>query len=94
MSKSDLVEVKDVAQLVYLLSKWHQLKVLELEHMLKLPDGQKIEVITDMGETEETLILEGEALKGFKVGIYTALTHLGQLPIGVETETEDAPKQA
>lgn len=79
------IEVTDVSHFVELLTEWHTRRVRQLEHLLDIPEG------TEASHTEgETIVLKGDALEGFKIGIHSALSHLGELPfIG---QPEDEPK--
>ena len=74
------LQIDDLTAFVSILTRWHQVKVHELNHLLTIPDESHIGVILEEnGETKEH-VMQGEMLEGFKAGIKVALTALGQLP--------------
>lgn len=82
----DTVPVSDLDQFVRHLVAWHQTKVAELEHMLKIPQG--IEVTFN---EEGPQILKDDLHKGFLIGLSLGLMELGQLPFVFETEEVEPP---
>ncbi len=70
------------------LSMWHQQQVETLEHMMEIPAGTDV---TIEGSEEHTLKLEGDALRGFKFGLTTALSLMGTLPFAPVDEDEPEP---
>lgn len=91
MTESDpveTIEIPDLDQFVTVLAGWHEGKVKVLEHMLQLPEGTEMTVGDD---ATSTLVLQGDALAGFKAGIEISLMELGILPFVYEREPEPAP---
>jgi hypothetical protein len=80
-AKPETVEVEDLDTFVRILSGWHARKVAQLEHYLKVPDGQVIQI----GDDPE-LTLTGAVLRAFQAGINTALMEVGVLPFAFEVE--------
>ena len=87
------VQVNDLTQFVHILVGWHQKQVASLQHLLQIPDTGDISVtMTDRETKQDTeLVLKGDSLQGFKVGIQAALTALGTLPFAVQY---DSPQEA
>ena len=84
------IEVTSVPQFMEMTTAWHTQKVKELEHTLKVPSGTEMEIANENGKTT-ILVLEEDALAGFKAGIDVALMALGTLPFS-EMPPEPAPK--
>ena len=83
---SDTLEVYDLDHFIHILSRWHSSKVELLQHMQQIPPGSEVEIL---GGT--TLILQGDALEGFKAGISLSLMELGKLPFSTQIEELEAP---
>jgi hypothetical protein len=81
----ETIEIPDLDQFVTVLVGWHEQKVKMLEHMLQLPTGTEMTVGDDAATT---LVLQGEALAGFKAGVEISLMELGILPFVYEREPE------
>lgn len=80
-------EVTDLDTFVNLLAGWHQKRVKRLEEVLQTPAGTEVTL-----NDGPPFILEGDALKGFQIGISLALSQLGTLPFSAEIESlPDAP---
>lgn len=82
---TETVAVDDLNQFVMILTAWHAEKVAVLQHMLTIPEGTEF-TIAD----EETGVLEGDILDGFKAGINLALMELGVLPFTAEMDEDEA----
>jgi len=67
---------------VAVLTDWHQKKVATLLHMQSVPDGTEVVI----GE-DAPMILTGDLLKGFILGVELALIELGKLPFEAENVT-------
>lgn len=91
MSK-DIQELETAEDFFAVLSLWHQQQVDTIEHMMEIPSGTDV---TIEGQEVNTLKLEGDALRGFKFGLATALSLLGNLPFTAvdEDDAEPAPEQ-
>ena len=89
--KSKPIEVNDLSQFVYILTRWHEGKVKELAHLLTIPDEGHVSVSIIEDGKENEYLMQGEMLKGFRAGLQVALTALGTLPFGV---TFEEPEEA
>ena len=86
--KPETVEVEDLNQFVALLTGWHTNQVAAIRHMLSLPEGATFAV------DDKELVMVGDTLKGFKLGLEMALMQVGTLPFAVETEDDAAQQPA
>ena len=75
-TQDDTLFITELEEFVPLLTDWHQRQVATVLHFQNVPPGMEVQV---EGE-EETLILEGKTLEGFRMGISLALSYLGMLP--------------
>lgn len=73
--------VTELREFIPLLQDWHARQVKTVEHFFTVPEGQVVEI-----EGEPEFALEGDTLKGFKLGLSIALSYLGQLPFSVAME--------
>lgn len=87
MSATKTVMVDDLDQFVRVLMAWHANKVAMLRHLQNIPDGTEASK-----DDEEPVILTGDMLKGFQMGLEVALEEMGTLPF--EAELEEVPVQA
>lgn len=71
----EIVHVSDMNQFVGLMQDWHSQQVATVHHFTEIPSGVEVQV-----EDEPPFTLEGDTLKGFKLGIQMALSYLGTLP--------------
>lgn len=78
---TNTIVVEDINQFVKLLSAWHQSKVDVLNHMMEIPSGTEVAFNSD-----EPVVLEGDVLRGFCMGISLSLMELGELPFAAEME--------
>lgn len=72
-----------------LLFSWHNKQVATVRHFLEVPAGTEVQV----GDKEE-ITLDGDTLKGYKLGLELALYYLSTLPfdyISGEEEDVQAP---
>lgn len=69
------IEVSDLDQLTTMLSAWHADKVSLLVHLRDVPAGTVVEI----GDST-TLVLDGDILKAYRLGIELSLEELGTLP--------------
>ena len=81
---NDTVPVADLDQFVRLLTQWHDNRKSVLSYMLTIPEGSEVSV--NEGEMHT---LSGDLLKGFTIGITTALIELGTLPFVAELDQEE-----
>jgi hypothetical protein len=82
-TKPETLQVVDIDHFIALLFAWHERKVKLLEHMMVIPSGTEAYV-----NDGETIKLDGDLLKGFKIGLSLALMELGQLPFAAETDPD------
>lgn len=83
------VPVEDLDTFVQILTTWHAEKCVVVQHLLAVPEGSEFEI--GDGAEAKTLVMSGDVLAGFKLGIEMAMMHLGTLPF--VAEMEDAPVQ-
>lgn len=67
--------VDSLQEFIPIYQDWHSKQVKTVEHFLTVPEGQITET-----EGEPELVLEGDVLRGFKMGLSIALHYLGTLP--------------
>ena len=79
---NEIVHVSDMGQFIALMQDWHTQQVATVRHFMEIPSGVEVQV-----EDEETFPLEGDTLKGFKLGIQMALMYLGELPFYAQGDT-------
>lgn len=68
-------QIQSVDEFGGLLFNWHNKQVATVRHFLDVPVGTEVKV----GDTEE-IVLDGNTLKGYKLGLELALHYLGTLP--------------
>lgn len=83
MDEDSTIPVDSLPQFIQLLSQWHANKVATLKHLTSIPEGTDVVV-----DEQSVMKLEGDTLKGFRVGLETALMELGTLPFAVEFEPD------
>lgn len=74
-------EIEDVQTFGHLLNEWHTHAVAVVEQFRAMPAGERMKIQPE-GEPEEVLLMDGDLLKGFKLGLTFALGQLGKLPFG------------
>ena len=79
---NEIVQISDMRQFIALMQDWHTQQVATVRHFMEIPSGVEVQV-----EDEETFPLEGDTLKGFKLGIQMALSYLGELPFYAQGDT-------
>ncbi len=80
------ITITNVNEFGMLVEGWHSLQMKKLNHIAKIPQGQKVSI----GEENEEFILEGDAHKGFLIGLGIAMHHLGTLPYSEVPEHLDS----
>jgi len=81
MGDEETVQVADLDSFVRILTNWHNNRVATIKHLMGVPEGMEMQI----GD-EDPVILEGDRLKGFEMGLELALDNLGTLPFGFELE--------
>ena len=71
----ELLVVSDLNQFIGMLRAWHENRVSTLNHMMEIPSGTEVTFNKD-----EPIVLEGDLLRGFCMGITLSLMELGELP--------------
>lgn len=87
LSPPDSHTINDLDTFFGLLTGWHRRQVATLNHMKDVPEGTEV---TMEGDGSPPLVLSGDTLRGFQLGIETSLMELGTLPFYAETEDEPA----
>ena len=77
----DPLFVTELSEFVPLLQDWHARQVKTVEHFFTVPEGQVVEI-----EGEPEFSLEGDVLRGFKLGLSIAMSYLGNLPFNAALE--------
>ena len=75
--------INDVDTFYKLLTQWHSLQTARTVHLLEVPNGTEVTI----GE-DKKLLLEGDALAGFKLGVEMSLHHYGTLPFQPAVEPQ------
>lgn len=85
-----MVPIESVDQFAFSISTWHGHVLARLNHLLEMPEGQTV-TIEKEGEPAQELVLEGDAFKGFKAAMLTAIMQFDSLPFSVSVDqSEDA----
>ena len=79
-----LLFITELSDFIPLLEDWHQRQVKIIEHLQIVPSGQEVEI-----EDEPPLILEGDALRGFQLGLSLSLHYLGTLPFNARRDPDE-----
>ena len=91
LNKEEL-HISDLDNMVQVLSSWHTNQVSILTHMRDIPEGSEAQL--DDENLAGTIILTGDVLKAFRLGIELSLNHLGSLPFTIYTEDDGAENSA
>lgn len=86
--EQELIPISDLDQFVNLLVAWHNDKVARIRHMLSVPDGMEMQLAD-----ETPLVLTGDALTAFRVGIELGLMEFSTLPFVAEFEDAENPER-
>lgn len=81
MNEKETIVMNDLDQFVRTLVGWHNHQVACLENMMDAPPGLEVQVMDGT-----PVVLQDDLLKGFVIGVYTALTLLGKLPFSAEMD--------
>ena len=73
--EDEIIQISDMGQFIALMQDWHAKQVATVHHFTEIPPGVEVDM-----EGEAPFVLDGEILKGFKLGITMALSYLGELP--------------
>ena len=88
----DTIPCDNLDQFVQVLTIWHADRCKAAQHLLTIPEGSEFEVGNE-GEEQTKIVLTGDALAAFKLGIQMVMMELGELPFVAEMEDE-APAPA
>lgn len=81
-----LIPVTDLNEFVAVLTDWHTTQVETVKHLMNVPEG--VGVVIGDGADQQTKVLEGDFLEGYRLGIDLALNYMGTLPFVAEVEDE------
>ena len=79
---TEYVEIQTVDQLALAFFEWHKRQLATLDHFKAIPDGSEVEI------EGEKLVLTGDVMKGFSIGLEMGRQIFGKLPIQVTEEDE------
>lgn len=84
--------ITDLNDFANLFMNWHHNVQATLNHMAQIPDGAGIEYVNDKTPDQvDTIILTGDALKAYRLGVLTAMAQIEKLPFQAVVEDEPAP---
>ena len=83
-AKSNTVPIESIDQFAGLVVAWHSRAVQSIKHLALVPEGMEVAI-----EDQENFKLEGEAHRGFVLGLELALNFVGTLPFAAEHEAPD-----
>lgn len=83
INPEETVPVTDLDHFVSLLTNWHSNKVAMLKHMMTIPEGTEAEL-----SGGDQVIMTGDILKGFRMGLTICLSEMGTLPFVAEMEEQ------
>ena len=78
----ELVNITTLDEFVKGIQTWHSNKTNVIRHMREVPEGTKVTVNDD----DEVIVLTGDTLKSFILGLDVALSEIGELPFEAEVE--------
>lgn len=79
----EIVHVSNMHDFIMLMQDWHAKQVATIEHFNEIPPGTEVAI-----EGEESFKLEGNARRGFQLGLSMALSYLGTLPFSAELDPD------
>jgi hypothetical protein len=75
--------ISDVQHFGDLVCGWFDQRKHDLNHLLAVPEGMEIELDDSKDPAaSKTMVLEGDKLVAFRLGVQSALAILGELPFG------------
>lgn len=83
-AKSKTVPIESIDQFAALVATWHERAVATIKHLSHVPEGMEVAI-----EGQENFKLEGEAHRGFVLGLELALNFVGTLPFAAEHEAPE-----
>lgn len=81
-NENESVVIDSLDMFAAVVAKWHQSCIRELQYTLKVPEGTELCI-----DEENPIALEGELLKGYLLGIQTAIVCIGKLPFFEDVES-------
>ena len=79
------VPIDSIDQFAYLVASWHENAVATLKHLAQVPEGMEVAI-----EGQDNFKLEGEARRGFVLGLELALNFVGTLPFSASHESPES----
>lgn len=73
--------IDDIETFAAVVTSWHATCMYELSHTLKIPPGTEVCI-----DDETPIVLEGDTLKGFLLGVQSSLVCFGKLPFFSEDQ--------
>ena len=87
----DVIEqLATIDQLTQLLVAWYQRQIGLLTHLSNVPEGTEVQV--GDAEEAEAFLLEGDVLKGYRLGLNMALSNISSLPFIMTPIVEESVK--
>ena len=81
--------IENMDMFAAVLKQWHQAKVATLKHTMKVPAGTELTV-----NDGAPIVLEGEFLKGFLLGIDVSLMEFENLPFFADNSEPEMAESA
>lgn len=88
MTQQEIIEITDLNHFVQAINHWHSNVMSRALHFLEVPDGITAQIGSN--DTAELLVLSGDTLKGFRLGVELALNEFRSLPFKYELEENRA----
>ena len=90
-TEAPIVALEDVNTFGALIVDWFEQRKHDLKNLLVIPAGMEVELTDndDPAAPIEKLVLEGNTLKAFRLGVHSAMAVLGELPFGRFAEDSD-----
>lgn len=87
----EIPAITDLNSFANVIVHWHHNVQSQLSHMVQIPAGAAIEYeAEDKPGVTETIVLEGDTLKAYRIGVLTAMNAIEVLPFKAIVEDEPA----
>lgn len=81
--------IDDIETFANVVTKWHVNNLKTLHHTKAIPEGTEIHIGDD-----KPVVLKGQLLKGFRMGIEASIAGIGDLPFFTDKDSSAAPVEA
>lgn len=81
--EDEVVEVTDAGQMAVMVIAWQQEVMSFLTHLKDIPPGTEV-----LQDDQTTMVLEGDALAGFQLGLALALEEIRELPFSTISDSQ------